>query len=83
MTTAPNVVLQSTFDVVAPEYYDPVRHPTCGNFRRASEILLAKWLSKFEGIREVCEVGAGKSVVAELLLKKQPHSECSPRRCCC
>jgi ubiquinone/menaquinone biosynthesis C-methylase UbiE len=73
MTIAGNVFLQSTFDVVAAEYYDPVRHPTCANFRCASQILLSKWLSNFKEIREVCEVGAGKSVVAELLLKKQPR----------
>lgn len=53
---------------IACEYYDAVRHPTCANFREASAILIRRWLQKLP--REACwfcEVGAGKSLLAELL----------------
>ena len=59
----------STYETLAPEYYDPVRHPTCANFRYASKQIIKPWLEKLTDYRPICEVGAGKSVAAELLLE--------------
>ncbi len=57
-----------TYEDVASEYYDAHRHPTCANFREASCSLLDQWLRTFSfGSGWVCEVGAGKSLLAELL----------------
>jgi ubiquinone/menaquinone biosynthesis C-methylase UbiE len=53
---------------LAAEYYDSMRHPTCANFREASTIFLAEELSArswHEGF--VAEIGAGRSLVAELV----------------
>lgn len=55
--------------MVADEYYITSRHPTCDNFRTASKAIIASWLcAELQGC-EICEVGAGKSVVAEQLLE--------------
>lgn len=57
----------ASYEDLAAEYYDPVRHPTCANFRQASRLLLEKWLPKYlPGGSAVCEVGPGRSLVAEL-----------------
>lgn len=57
-----------TYDVIAEEYYDSTRHPTCANFREASDYLIRKWMKQFH-IESgwLCEVGPGKSLLAELL----------------
>jgi ubiquinone/menaquinone biosynthesis C-methylase UbiE len=58
------------YDDVAAEYYDSIRHPTCANFREASDQLLHEWLREYPlNGRWICEVGPGRSTVAELLLK--------------
>jgi len=59
----------SPYDALAPEYYDAVRHPTCANFRYASKELIKSWFEKLADYRPICEVGAGRSVAAELLLE--------------
>ncbi len=57
-----------TYEDFAREYYDPLRHPTSANFREASCALLAQSLKECPGEHDwICEVGAGKSMVAELL----------------
>jgi SAM-dependent methyltransferase len=57
-----------SYEDIALEYYNPVRHPTCANFREASALILRKWLQAFPHGRGLfCEVGAGKSLLAELL----------------
>jgi ubiquinone/menaquinone biosynthesis C-methylase UbiE len=53
------------YERVGAEYYDPELHPTCANFRSASEQIVARWLGATSG--QVVEVGCGRSVVAELL----------------
>ncbi len=59
-----------TYEDLASEYYDPIRHPTCANFREGSKYILRK---SFEKLLSkdcwLCEVGAGKSLIAELLVK--------------
>jgi SAM-dependent methyltransferase len=61
----------SSYDVVASEYYDPVLHPTCADFRDASSALLAKALRQFRPpARSYCEVGCGKSLLCELFATK-------------
>ena len=58
----------ASYEEIAPEYYDPLRHPTCANFREASAIVLRGWLREHPAAaREACEVGAGNSLLAELL----------------
>ncbi len=59
----------SSFNVVADEYYNPAHHPTCNNFRRGSAVIVARWLREtLDDDTCICEVGAGKSLVAEVLL---------------
>lgn len=56
------------YDRVASEYYDRERHPTCANFRDATAHVLSSWWSRnSKASGWVCEVGAGKSLVAETL----------------
>lgn len=60
----------STYNAVAEEYYIVSRHPTCNNFRAASKTIISSWLSAIPERATICEVGAGKSIVAELLLER-------------
>lgn len=56
----------SSYDDVAVEYYNVVRHPTCANFREASALVIREWLSRLnKPDGRLCEVGAGKSLLAE------------------
>ncbi len=57
------------FDEIAAEYYDSSRHPTCANFRFASSLLLAEWLKDYLD-EQLCEVGCGKSLAAEILSRQ-------------
>lgn len=62
----------TAYSAVAAEYYDAVRHPTCKNFRDASAIFLERALSTYG--RDggwICDVGAGDSIVAALMLRHQ------------
>jgi SAM-dependent methyltransferase len=61
----PAIPKPSSYEDVAAEYYDSERHPTCANFREASRLLLRAWLVGKRNTR-LCEIGAGKSVVAEI-----------------
>lgn len=58
-----------SYDNIASEYYDRTRHPTCANFREASACILKEWLQRY-GVDhvQICEVGAGNSLLAELLV---------------
>ena len=57
----------SPYEEMAGEYYDATRHPTCANFAEGSRLLLRKWLGVAMSTREwICEVGAGRSLLAEL-----------------
>jgi SAM-dependent methyltransferase len=59
-----------TYEELATEYYDSARHPTCANFREASDAVLARWVQPFEIKHEwVCEVGVGKSALAPIVRK--------------
>jgi SAM-dependent methyltransferase len=59
---------RTAYDVVATEYYDPVRHPTCHNFGELSERFLLRRIEVLAS-REgwTLEIGAGRSVVAPVL----------------
>ncbi len=71
MSQAQNIVSSATsYELVAQEYYDRERHPTCANFRDASHILFRKWLNLFVTCEHICEVGAGKSLLAEILFEE-------------
>lgn len=81
-----------TYEDLAAEYYSAKAHPTCANFREASERLLESWLDLQDSRGWIAEVGAGQSAVASrmaatgrsvqrlLLLDKSPamlrHSAC-------
>jgi SAM-dependent methyltransferase len=60
---------RSAFEALASEYYDPVRHPTCANFRAASRLFLVSWFQKAFDI-PACEVGSGLSLLAEILVER-------------
>jgi SAM-dependent methyltransferase len=58
----------ATYEDLAGEYYDADRHPTCANFREASGLLTDAWLlADAKHARTFCEVGCGKSLMAETL----------------
>lgn len=63
-----------SYDQVAPEYYDPARHPTCANFRQASQLLLER-LAPDIPPANCCEVGAGDSLLAELIWRRHHELE--------
>lgn len=58
----------SLYESIASEYYDAALHPTCANFREASLYLLNEFF-KAEPVANgcICEVGAGKSSLLEIL----------------
>lgn len=62
-----------TYSELSSEYYDPVLHPTCADFRNASRKLLHDLIDEalIQAKGSVCEVGAGKSLVAEVLLDRR------------
>jgi ubiquinone/menaquinone biosynthesis C-methylase UbiE len=60
----------NVYDVLAFEYYDPARHPTCANFRDGSEQLIESWLAEIPIAGSVCEVGCGMSIVASIFWGK-------------
>lgn len=63
-------VVPENYDVVAAEYYDSDRHPTCANFRDASKALLRQLIEAASvSDRAWLEVGAGDSVLAELFVQ--------------
>jgi SAM-dependent methyltransferase len=55
-----------TYDALAHEYYDDSRHPTSAAFRAGSRLLIDRCLDETWAAADVCEVGAGASVVAEI-----------------
>jgi ubiquinone/menaquinone biosynthesis C-methylase UbiE len=59
------------YDLVANEYYDPHRHPTCANFREASKQVISTFLREcaIEDGQVQIEVGAGASVLAEIVVE--------------
>lgn len=60
--------VDATYEDLAGEYYDADRHPTCANFREASGLLTDAWLlADAKHARTFCEVGCGKSLMAETL----------------
>lgn len=60
-----------TYEDIAQEYYDSIRHPTCANFYEASVYLLNLWLKHLHVNNGwLCEVGSGKSLLAEKLNKQ-------------
>ena len=60
-----------SYEDLAVEYYDPKRHPTCSNFRDASRTIVIgfvkTWLRLASSAPRWLDVGAGKSVAAEVL----------------
>src|SRR5258706_9250101 len=52
---------------LSKEYYNSETHPTCHNFREASAKYIKKSLSEIDLAGDLVEVGAGSSVLAELL----------------
>jgi ubiquinone/menaquinone biosynthesis C-methylase UbiE len=59
-----------SFDGLAGEYYDPIVHPTCENFRAASKLLLQEWMSD-RTLGPTAEVGCGASLLAEVLAERR------------
>lgn len=70
MTEAQTETVVSSYDELAAEYYDSARHPTCANFRQASQTLLQRLTPDLPAERS-CEVGAGDSLLAALLASRQ------------
>jgi len=61
------------YERLANEYYDPMRHPTCANFREGSRIVLGGWLGALSLDRlTFADVGCGRSILAELVETRLP-----------
>jgi SAM-dependent methyltransferase len=62
----------SSYDDLAAEYYDPVRHPTCANFSELSDVFLVPRIEGYEpaGTAAILEVGVGRSTVAPVLQRR-------------
>lgn len=59
----------SSYEDMAAEYYDPRRHPTCGNFADLSQQILVSRIQKHvQAASNTLEVGAGRSVVAPVMV---------------
>ncbi len=57
-----------TYDAVAAEYYDPIRHPTCANFSELSNRFLDPRILKYATpAMNILEIGAGRSTVAPIM----------------
>lgn len=61
------VLCASSYSRVAREYYDPLRHPTCANFREASRLYIDHVLGAVACFGFVTEIGAGESIAAGIL----------------
>jgi SAM-dependent methyltransferase len=62
------VLVRSDYDVVAAEYYDVRRHPTCSNFSElSSRFLSSRILGSPRSELRILEVGAGRSTAAPVL----------------
>lgn len=60
-----------TYDKIAGEYYDVVRHPTCANFDELTQAFLRERIEYFlDEANYVLEVGAGRSIVAPIMASK-------------
>jgi SAM-dependent methyltransferase len=58
----------STYEDLAAEYYDPVRHPTCANFSELSNAYLHPRIRQHKlASANILEAGAGRSTVAPIL----------------
>jgi SAM-dependent methyltransferase len=61
----------STYNDIADEYYDAVRHPTCANFFELSAGFLVPRIQKYApAAKTILEVGAGRSLVAPIMAAK-------------
>jgi len=60
--------MNSGYDAVATEYYNPIFHPTCANFDQLSRRYLH---SRLQGIVKsgitIADIGAGRSIAAQIL----------------
>jgi SAM-dependent methyltransferase len=57
-----------SYETLAAEYYDAIRHPTCANFHEASRLLIESLAVDYSQPGLVCEVGCGMSILAEVLV---------------
>ena len=63
-----------SYSALTNEYYDEIRHPTCANFRSASAIILRRYLPSLLGGKvRACELGAGRSLLAEICEEMGRH----------
>lgn len=68
MKATANIDRAAGFSRIAAEYYDPSRHPTVANLTESSSRLAGRWLDLIEASgKDICDVGAGRSVVARWL----------------
>jgi SAM-dependent methyltransferase len=65
------ITAHTTYDDIAAEYYDAVRHPTCANFLELSAAFLVPRIQKHAPTaKNILEVGAGRSLVAPIMAAK-------------
>jgi SAM-dependent methyltransferase len=67
-----NATAIASYDDIAAEYYDALRHPTCANFLELSAIFLVHRIEKYApAAGAVLEVGTGRSIVAPAMAAQQ------------
>ncbi len=61
------IPIVASYEALAEEYYNVNLHPTCANFRHLSQRYLSDQLNGTSVGRHILEVGAGRSIAAEIL----------------
>lgn len=65
MTDIKTPSTEATYEDVAGEYYDAIRHPTCANLLDTSHALLRDWMGCGQASSGwLCEIGPGQSALA-------------------
>lgn len=68
------IVEESTYNEIANEYYDFEKHPTCGAFDELTTTFLESYFGALDIKKKtICEVGAGRSKVAQVLSSNLDH----------
>ena len=58
---------RASYEEVALEYYDELRHPTCADFREASRVYLKRILELELPSGQLADIGCGQSLISEFI----------------
>lgn len=58
-------VAAKSYEAVAGEYYDEQLHPTCADFRSASDVYLTRLFTEWKPSGRMADVGCGRSLITK------------------